>query len=634
MRYSIVALIFLFINPSAFCQKENQQISSKIEKVTMFLQGAQVERSARQALTPGKYNVVFSGISPKVEKQSIQLKAEGKLTVLSVTHQVNFLKEQEVQEDTRVIESQKEQLNQKLSLEKNIRNVYVQEEQMILKNQSIKGDATLKAADLKEAADFQRQRLTEVYQKLQETDRNIKKIEIDIHKMNKQLIELHQKRDLSTSEVIVAMDVKESMTANFHLTYLVKQSSWHPSYDIRVTDITKPINLQMKANVNQQSGEDWKDVKLFLSTGNPDENGTKPNLAPWHLRYYYPVASNPIHIRGISSQLSGRAPGLVIANTLSGVIRAENGTPIAGAAVVVKGTNSGTVTDASGNFIIQSPPGLNTLVVSSIGYTQQEVTPTGSYINVKLKENLQAMEEVVVIGYGISDNKEYYDGEIKEGRRIKKTETAINTTTIYQPTTTIFEIENPYTVPSDGKMYTVDINNYELKALYEYYAIPKLDPSAYLTAKVSDWQELNLLPGEANLFFEGTYLGNSILDVTNAGDTLNISLGKDRAVVVKRTLMKEYSSKKFLGSNKTDSRQYEILVRNNKQQPITIIVEDQFPVSTNKDIEVDKLSYENGRLDEDTKKVTWNLVVDPKKDNKIQLGYSVKYPKDKTIQLD
>jgi len=213
-------------------------------------------------------------------------------------------------------------------------------------------------------------------------------------------------------------------------------------------------------------------------------------------------------------------------------------------------------------------------------------------------------------------------------------ETAISATTLYKPTTVVFEIEDPYSVPNDGKTYTVEISSYDLNASYEYYAVPKMDANAYLTAKITDWQELNLLPGEANLFFEGTYLGNSSLDVLNAGDTLKLSLGIDKGVVIKRTLLREYSQKKFLGANKTDSRQYEIVIRNNKQQPVNIILEDQFPISTNKDIEVEKLTYEGGKLDEDTRKITWNLTIDAKKDAKLQLGYSVKYPKDKTLQLE
>lgn len=633
MRKCISLLLAGIYWLSSFSQKESQSLSSKIEKVTVFLQGAQVERTAKQNLAVGKYNIVFGGISPKVDKQSVQLKAEGKLTVLSVTHQVNYMKEQQVQDEIKQIEAQKEQWLEKISLEKNMKNVYSQEEQMILKNQIIKGDnTTLKASELKAAADFQRQRLTEVYQKLQENDRNLKKMEQELQKINKQLVELNQKKDLSTSEVIVAVDVKEPTAASFRLTYLVKQSSWFPTYDIRVQNISSPINLQMKANINQQSGEDWKDIKLFLSTGNPNENGTKPTLAPWYLRYYYPAADNQIRIRGVSC-LYGSISGLGINNSISGTVRNEKGEPVAGASVVVKGTTTGVATDANGNFTIQMPSGANTLSISYVGYMNQEMTATSGYANIVLNPSVNNLSEVVVTGYGTTKDG-FYDSYDDKSFKRKKEETAINTTTVYQPTTTIFEIEDPYSVPNDGKLYTVDINNYELNALYEYYSVPKLDASAYLTAKVIDWQELNLLPGEANLFFEGTFLGNSLLDVMNAGDTLNLSLGKDKGVIVQRKLMKEFSSKKFLGSNKTDSRQYEILVRNNKQQPVRIIIEDQFPVSTNKDIEVDKLSYDTGKLDDDTKKVSWTFSIDSKKENKLQMAYLVKYPKDKVLQLD
>ena len=633
MRKFLAVFVAFIIAMNGHSQKDNQNVSSKIEKVTVFMQGAQVERTAQQMVKPGKYNLVFDGISPKINKQSIQLKADGKLTVLSVTHQVNFLKEQEVQDEIKQMEAQREQWLDKIAMEKNMRNVYSQEEKMILANQSIKGDATLKAAELKEAADFQRQRLTEIYQKLQDNDHNLKKMEGELVKINKQLIELNQKRDLSTSEVIVAVDVKEASNANFRLTYLVNQSSWFPTYDIRVQDISKPISLQMKANINQQSGEDWKDVKLFLSTGDPNENGTKPTLAPWYLRYYYPGPATANFI-GRADTFMRTVNGVV--NMVSGSIRDEKGLAVPFASVFVKGTKVGVTADASGNFTIRMPAGGNILVIAATGYMEQEIAISSGYAAVALKENRQALEEVVVTGYGMkrdADGAYDSDDEYKSFRK-KKEETAINTTTVYQPTTTIFEIENPYSVPNDGKLYTVDINNFELNALYEYYSVPKLDAAAFLTAKITDWQELNLLPGEANLFFEGTFLGNSLLDVMNAGDTLNLSLGKDKGVVVSRKLMKEYSAKKFLGSNRTDSRQYEITIRNNKQQPIKIVVEDQFPVSTNKDIEVEKLSYDNGKLDDDTKKVTWSFAIDSKKENKLQMGYAVKYPKDKTLQLE
>lgn len=604
-----------------------KNIESKIEKVTVFLDGAQTQRSAKVALSAGKSELVFTNISPSIDKQSIQVKADGNITVLSVIHQQNFLKEQQKQDEIKEVEALRETQLEKISLQKNIMNVFKQEETMLIKNQQIGGaNNGLKATDLKDAADFQRNRLTEVYQKQMETDRAIKKMEMELGKMNRQLIELNQKADISTSEIHVTVNTKENTSSNFTITYLVKQAGWFPTYDIRVKDISSPINLQYKANVFQSSGEDWKDVKLFLSTGNPNEDGTKPVISPWYLKYVYAFHPATNTIQGTYT------PG-----TVQGIVTNEKGEPIPGVSVTLKGTRSGVAADNNGLFRLISKPG-DVLIVSGVGYEATEIVVGNSkYVPVVLNTNSSLASEVVVTALG-TDRDGYMslgdysvrDKKSKENKRVENNITTIS----YQPTTTVYEIKEPYTILNDGKTYMAEIDGYEVKAQYEYYAAPKIEADVFLTAKVIDWQELNLLPGEANLFFEGTFLGKSLLDVTNAGDTLNISLGKDKGVVVKRTLLKDYSSKRFIGSNKTDTRQYEIAIRNNKPQPISIIVEDQFPVSTQKEIEVQDKKYEGAKLDDDTQKITWQMTVDVKKETKVNFKYEVKYPKDKTLQLD
>lgn len=637
MRQIATIIGFLVCFCSTAQTKKN--IDSKIEKVTVFLEGAQTQRSAKVNLTTGKYELVFTNISPSIDKQSIQVKADGNITVLSVIHQQNFLKEQQKQEEIKEIEAQKETQLEKIALQRNIMGVYKQEEALLIKNQQIGGaNNGLKAIDLKDAADFQRNRLTEVYQKQMETDRTIKKMELELGKMNKQLAELNQKVETSTSEIHVTVVTKETVTSNFTLTYLVKQAGWFPTYDIRVKDISSPINLQYKANVFQSSGEDWKDIKLFLSTGNPNESGTKPVISPWYLKYAY--AYQPV----INTIQGTYTPG-----TVKGRITDEKGNPVAGASVLVKGTRTGTTADNNGFYSINVPTGNTSIVISSIGMETMEVQASSNgYSNITMKENIASMSEVVVTGYGLQgrvagvqvDDEDGSGQQLKirgissiKNKDFKRAEN--NFTTIsYQPTTTVYEIKEPYTILNDGKTYMAEIDGYEVKAQYEYYAAPKIEADAFLTAKVVDWQELNLLPGEANLFFEGTFLGKSLLDVTNAGDTLNLSLGKDKGVTVKRTLLKDYSSKRFIGSNKTDTRQYEIVVRNNKQQPVSIIIEDQFPISTQKEIEVQDRKYEGAKLDDDTQRLTWQLSVEPKKENKLNFKYEVKYPKDKVLQLD
>ncbi len=617
---------FLCLSIALYTTAQNKKnIDSKIDKVTVFLEGAQTERSAKVAVTAGKQELIFTNISPSVDKQSIQVKADGNVTILSVIHQINYLKEQQKQDEIKEVEQLKEAQLEKIALQRNILNVYKQEETLLIKNQQVGGaNNGLKATDLKDAADFQRTRLTEVYQKQMETDRAIKKLETELAKINRQLVELNQKADISTSEIHVTVSAKEIINSNFTVSYLVKKAGWFPTYDIRVKDISSPINLQYKANVFQQSGEDWKDVKLFLSTGNPNENGTKPVVSPWYLKYFY--AYHPV---------SNTIQGTYSSGTITGVITDEAGYPVPGATIIIKGSRTGAVSDNNGQFRLTAKPG-DVLVVSSAGTNTLETTVGNSPVmTIATTTRVVTGAEVVVTAYGkVNDDWGGYDREETRKFKQKKTETAIATTVAYQPTTTVYEIKDPYTVLNDGKTYMAEIDGYEIKALFEYYAAPKIETDAFLTAKIADWQELNLLPGEANLFFEGTFLGKSMLDVANASDTLNLSLGKDKGVVVKRTLLKEYSSKRFIGSNRTDTRQYEIVVRNNKPQPINIIIEDQFPISTQKEIEVQDKKYDGAKLDEDTQKVTWLLAVDSKKENKLGFKYEVKYPKDKTLQLD
>lgn len=617
-------------------QKNTVNIPSRINKVTVFQKGAQIERLASQTLQPGKYTLVFNGLSSQLEDQSIQLKAEGKITVLSVTRQQNFIKQQQVNDQIKEQEQQQQDWIEKIAAEDNLKSVLDQEEQLLLKNQQIKGEqATLKATELKEAADFQRNRLTTLYKERSDVLARKARLQASLQKTVQQLTALHQKKDLSTSDILATVEIKEAGPIKFKLSYLVKEAYWQAAYDIRVANITQPLALQMKAIISQHSGEDWQEVKLSLSSGNPQQNGEKPVMSPWPLRFYYPEPAS-IRIRGISSIASGNNTGMT---TISGVVTGPDGLPLGFASVMGKGSSAGTTADERGLFTLNLPASVSTIVVSSVGYNSTEIAAKPGFNRIMLQPSSAELSEVVVTALGINRSGDYsYEPDDWRGKSNRTTRkqspTGILTNVNYQPTTTVFEIQEPFSVPSDSQQYRAHIQDFDVPAVYEYYAAPKLDPYAYLTAKVSNWQELNLISGEASLFFEGSFLGNSWLDLNNADDTLQLSLGRDNGIQLKRTLLKEFSTKKLLGSNRTDTRQYEITVRNNKQYPVNIVVEDQFPVSTSKDIEIDRVGDKSGKLDEETQQVTWQLQLEPRKDAAVRIGYSVKYPKNKVVRLD
>ncbi len=140
-----------------------------------------------------------------------------------------------------------------------------------------------------------------------------------------------------------------------------------------------------------------------------------------------------------------------------------------------------------------------------------------------------------------------------------------------------FDIDIPYDVKSDGKEQNVVLKEYHIPVAFDYYAVPKLDGNAYLLAEVPGWEKLNLLPGEANIIFEGTYVGKSYIDPNSTLDSLNLTMGRDKRVVIKKEKLKDFGSVKFLGSDKKQVFAYEITVKNNKKEKVTAEISRSIP---------------------------------------------------------
>ncbi len=245
-NYTVFLLLSFSFFQTVFAQNKKQIVSSKIEKVTVFTSGGQVSRKAKVAIPQGKTELVFAGISPSIDKQSIQVKGESNFTILSVIHQTNYLNQQQRQEETAVLERQRTGLQNKLRVESSMLLVFKNEEAMLSKNQAIGGDNTgVRTVDLREAVDFQRNRLTEVLLKQLELQTAIQKLDSNIRLIDHQLRVLNRPSDYATSEVLVTVQAKEVVNANFELSYFVRNAGWFATYDLRVKDVSSPIDLAL-----------------------------------------------------------------------------------------------------------------------------------------------------------------------------------------------------------------------------------------------------------------------------------------------------------------------------------------------------------------------------------------------------
>ncbi|MFK7933270.1 MAG: mucoidy inhibitor MuiA family protein, partial [Saprospiraceae bacterium] len=374
-----------------------------------------------------------------------------------------------------------------------------------------------------------------------------------------------------------------------------------------------------KAKVAQTSGENWDNVRLTLSTADPSIGGAAPYLEPWKLGYYTPTYSN----NRISSNSGNR--------TITGqIIEASSGEPLIGANVTIIGINKGTVSDFDGNFSIDVPAGYEKLEFTYTGYANQTYDlDSRNNIVVALAGGVE-LDEVVVVGYGLSGRTSGINIGSKKSKSAKAPKIAQteNTTSIE------FLIETPYTIKDDGQSRTVQISTYDLTADYQYFSVPKLELAAFLKARIANWESYNLLTGEANLYFEGTYLGRSVIDVENTADTLELSLGRDKNIVVERKKVEEYTDRQFIGKNKTERVGWEISVRNKKNQPIKILIADQVPISVRDDIEVENVKYNRATYNEKTGRLEWNFIINNGATEQVDFQYEVKYPKSRRVRLE
>lgn len=528
---------------AAFAQDETtHQVSTPVRSVIIYLDGAEITQSKPVNLEAGRNKVIFTGLSASLIPKSLQATATGEVTILAVTDQLNHLAKQAESARVKQLKDSVTMINENLARLRAERDAYDNEKHMILTNKEIGGsEKGVSVAELKLAADFYRVRLKELNTELLRIDTRTTQLNETLTKTNKQLIELNAKATQPTAEVTVLITAPAKITSTIELRYLVKNAGWQPSYDLRAEDVDKPIQLTYRAKVYNNTGVDWNDVKVKLSTADPNKSASKPELETWNLDF------------------------------------------------------------DQGNYQYKA---------SGAYYQQQQSQSNDGYMNAP----------------SVYESNVNYDKKAQTQQPVQFEQIQVSELSAE------FDIKTNYTIPADSKPYIVEVTNYNLPATYQHFSIPKVDRDAFLLARITGWEDLDLVEGPANVYYAGTYIGQSYIYTRSVDDTLALSLGRDNKVIVTRTKQKDLTSVKSIGGTKKETYAYEMVVKNNRKAPITIEVQDQLPVSKQSDIEVEAIETSKAELDQPTGKLKWSFTLAPGESKKILLSFSIKYPKSKSIQ--
>ena len=593
-------LLTILISTISYAQKPIFA-SAKVKSATVYYNAAELQQTTSVTLPVGTSEIVIKNVADYLNENTVQIGAPNSVTVLSVQFTQNYISEYEIDESNPIIKKVRDSITivnkeiAKIQIEKVSNSKTID---LLDKNQMVAGaNSGLNIAELIKLVDYYKAKRSELNNSITLLQEKENKLNARLQNLNEKLEINTQKEDKSSEGKLIIQVMNEiAGNVNFDINYITNNANWKPFYDLRANSVKDPINMMYKAQVSQTTGIDWKKVKLTLSSGNPNQNNQAPNLGTWFLRYGY-------NENDVISSLSDKVAGLQI-TTAMGIKQEENDKRI-----VLRGNRS-----VSGEN--------NALVVIDNQISTAEIMKQLPPESIKSVNVLKGAQGAALYGaQGVN-------GVIVVTTKQMDDYTTINETQL----NVSFDIDIPYDILSNGKAHSVALKEIKLPATYKYYAAPRVEKEAFLLAEINDYSKYNLLPGEANIIFEGLYVGKTNINPNQTADTLNLSMGRDKKISIKREKVVDKSGTKFLSSYKEQMFTYDITIRNNKKEDIEMLLKDQYPLSSDKEISIELLEDGNAKVNSETGILSWELKLTPNEIKKIRISYKVKYPKDKVIE--
>lgn len=567
---SILLGLFLTTTASTFAN-DDKIIDSKISEVTVYSKGAQITRKAKYSAAPGVTKIVIEGVSQYIQPKSLQVKASGDVIIIDSKYSVKYPEPVATTSDglplkirqaiARVSDSIDNISFEIQDIQSQIA-LYNSAKSVLANNGAIKGQGKVNDSIelLQKAMEYYTQKTLEINSKLGKLNRNLSDKNTRKQAMTVRLRDLQNYQNNAnlqpkpvgpTHMVTITVSAKAHVGGNLLVSYMVNQAGWNPLYDLKADVNSENVNLNYKAEVYQNTGIDWEDVRLNISTNNPYQNKTVPDIRPWYLIANRPAVQN--------RDLEVKTLNTVAVMEESSTRRQRK----------VQADNITESMDAS-----YSAPPINYNAQQASSYTQ-------------------------VVEHAISAE---------------------------------FKIDLPYTIKSNNEQHMVLIKNVDLKANYKYQCVPKIDLNVYLVAELTELTEHQLVSAKANIFFDGSYVGETYLNPSQMKDTMTLSLGKDPNIIVRRTLMQKETKEKVIGNNRERTYAYNFEVRSLKSRNVEVVIKDQIPITTNPEIEIEATELSRGDLEEKTGFIKWSFKLKAKEAKDFDFKYQIKH--DKSLRVN
>lgn len=655
-------LLNLLFRPTFSQELTEVEVDSKIKEVTVFFQGAQIVREGQFSAQSGKkYLFKIQDVETGMVRSSLQIKTPDGISIDQIDHRIKYVETENHDTEIKGIRAKLEELRIDLQ-EKNdkIELIGVQRA-MLNENRGLsQSQSGMTVEEWKNGVAYYEQKTTELIQRQRANEREALAVQQEMEKLLERLDKISGIAKKQTIELLIeATCTKQVSNGVFRFSFLIPDAAWTPKYDLKMDGLNKPLALDVKADITQSSGNDWKNIDLILTSEDPFKSAERPILRKWNPVYgYRPKTARQdkvVEMKGDGSIL-GR------------VTDRETGEGLIGASVILMDGDqqiSGASTDFDGNYKLSKAPAYRPLklVCTFIGYNKEEregiqVSPNNdSRVDFRMAMAAEQLETVVVSAgkfeqrtqdlavsmttydaegrpyFGSMGNSysRAYDKKVES--KVKRSDYTASTVT--KGTTRVqYKLKEKFSIPSDKKPHTANIDALRINADFKHFTAPVEYDKAFLVTEITDWESFNLLDGPVSLHVDGAYVGESELNSEQAEDTLILSLGTDASIQIDRSEVKENNKRTFLSAKRVQQKSYRIKVKNTRSETVHITVQDQIPVSSDKEVEVELLESGNAKLNKETGVLEWEVEIPAGQTWETTFTFSVKYPNEMRVYID
>ncbi|WP_347217064.1 DUF4139 domain-containing protein [Chryseobacterium sp.] len=518
--------LFLFFTGLYFAQKPIF-VKAKVVAVNVYRTSAELQNTVNVSLPAGTSEVVVTNISDEIVDKSIQINTNNKnISILSAQYRDDYNTtyfENNNPNGKRIKDSIVilENLSAKIDIERKTNEKTLE---LLDKNQALLvGSNTSSVAQLMQLADYYKTKRNEISVAQLDINKKYTETTLKLERLKNRL-KANTEAEETFSDGVLVLKVANAAAGNAKMDvgYLTNEVSWEPFYEVKGTKLTEPLDVTFKAKIKQDTGLDWKGVKLSLINARSSRNNNAPVMDPWFLN----------------------------------------------------------------------------------SYKNEERVNRSYYKKDSVKET--RIEEVVMVGYS----------------SFKINENQLNTS---------FDVDIPYDILSNNEDHFINLKQIKIPADYKYYTVPKYNKTAYLVADIKDFSKYDLISGSANVIFENMYVGETRINPNLTDDKMSITLGDDKKISIRKEIVNDKASEKFFSSYQEKTFTYDLIIRNNKREAITLDIKDQIPLSKDESVKIELLQSDNAELDKEKGFLTWNVKISPSETKKIRVSYKVRFPKDFSI---